>query len=135
MLNPTNLETIHLPRFVYILFELSNTNKMYQLWTIQWWTNSKPCKPLCAPVIHLNAVLKIAKNLPFHINVRFAQEINIPWTEIAIIMYDNSFSLILRFRLPPWQQFCRENKKLSRHSTKGSNLMSKHKNMVVIVET
>ena len=67
---------------------------------------------MCAPLIHLNAVLKIARNLPFHLNVCFAKEIKTPRTEIAIIMYVNSFSLILRFRLTPWQQFCRENKNL-----------------------
>ena len=66
---------------------------------------------MSAPVIHLNAVLKIAKNLSFHQNVCFAQEIKIPRTEMEIIVYNNSFSLILRLRLPPWQQFCRENKK------------------------
>ena len=63
---------------------------------------------MCAPVIHLNAVLKFARNLHFHLNVCFAKEIKTPRTEIAIIVYDNSFSLILRFRLTPWQQFCRE---------------------------
>ena len=66
---------------------------------------------MSAPVIHLNAVLKIAKNLSFHQNVCFAQEIKIPRTEMEIIVYNNSFSFILRFCLPPWQQFCRENKK------------------------
>ena len=42
----------------------------------------------------------------------FCKRIKTPRTEIAIIEYDNSFSLILRFRLTPWQQFCRENKKI-----------------------
>ena len=48
---------------------------------------------MSAPVIHLNAVLKIAKNLSFHQNVCFAQEIKIPRTEMEIIVYNNFFLL------------------------------------------